>query len=537
MHAPSPAAATSVPKPGPTTSSVSTVAMPKPVPSPAASTSVSKPVPATPSVSMVATLKPGSEVAAPEPALVPTEPDEQSVTMPAPVVPSPAAATSVPKPDPTTSSVSVLTAPKQVPEVAASEPAPVPTEPDEQGVTMLAPVVPTPAAATSVPKPGPVTSSVSELTAPKQVSLVTAPEPLPVATEPGEQGVAMHAPLVPSPAAASSVAKPGSVTSSVSVLTAPNPDVQASADAPLRIVGLLSSAMDSPLGAPANGEIINSLLKFLWWGDEFRRGTEDEDADQPDEDAFQKAGKRLARNLQWIQEIREDYAPSRVAKPVPRDFKFEPDEVVQMHNQYMHSLDWMPEAVREKYEQLQNQAQEDKDSRRKGKGKGGDPKGKDPKGKDSKGKSRGKDSKGKGNDQTSSGVEKPEGRQRTAAAEPHRFKKQTFNVCFFKSFGSKQLFWHLVKVGPDTQDLNDLLRFWKEVKSTPGYLALKAASQEKTREVAEKKRQVTQCKLQVLNAVWRRASKKEIDDAVAAHESAKLEWKALNRNMQKKGMH
>jgi hypothetical protein len=99
------------------------------------------------------------------------------------------------------------------------------------------------------------------------------------------------------------------------------------------------------------------------------------------------------------------------------------------------------------------------------------------------------------------------------------------------------LFWHLVKVGPDTQELNDLLSIWTEVKSTPGYLALRAASEEKTQEVAEMKRQVTRCKLQVLNALWRRASKEEYDDAVAAHDSAKLRWKALNRNMQKKGMH
>ena len=106
---------------------------------------------------------------------------------------------------------------------------------------------------------------------------------------------------------------------------------------------MLADAMDSPTGPPADGDSIHTLLHFLWWGDRFNRTADD---------AFQRAGDRLQRNIEWIQQIRENYAPSRVAKPVSRQYKFEHDEVTEMHNKYMNSLDWMPPDVRDKYEQL-----------------------------------------------------------------------------------------------------------------------------------------------------------------------------------------
>ena len=120
------------------------------------------------------------------------------------------------------------------------------------------------------------------------------------------------------------------------------------------------------------------------------------------------------------------------------------------------------------------------------------------------------------------------------ARRAQRLKKQTFNVCFFKAFGSKQLFWHLVKVGPDTQDLSELLRVWLELKSKDTYQELWAASKVKSEEVAEMKKQISLCRKQVMlckkhSAVY--------DDAVAAHEEALRQWKALNRNMQHRGMH
>ena len=151
-----------------------------------------------------------------------------------------------------------------------------------------------------------------------------------------------------------------------------------------------------------------------------------------------------------------------------------------MHNLYMNSLAWMPECVRDKYETLRRQRE---------------------------------------------------------TGQAHKLKKQTFNVCFFKAFGSKQLFWHLVKVGTDTQDLNELLCVWADVRKSSSYQALCEASKQKCEKTAEMKRQVTRAKMQVLNAAWRRASKEDYDAAVAKYEAAKLQWKTLDRNTQHKGMH
>jgi hypothetical protein len=278
-------------------------------------------------------------------------------------------------------------------------------------------------------------------------------------------------------------------------------------DAPL--VVMLSTAMDGSTGPPAEADSIVSLLNFLWWGDEFHA---------KDDDAFVKAGERLAENFQWIQKIREDYAPNHVPKPVSRQYQFERTEVAEMHNRYMNSLLWMPESVRDTYEQLQLETQQSFKGR----------------GKDSHGKGKGK---GKGEDITSSSVEKPAGKQLSPAARAHRLKKQTFNVCFFKAFGSKQLFWHLVKVGPDTQDLNELLRVWSEVKAGPAYQALLEASLQKSDDVTETKKRVTWCRMQMFNATRYYAPKEDYDKAVAAYEAAKLEWKALNRNMRHRGMY
>ena len=327
-----------------------------------------------------------------------------------------------------------------------------------------------------------------------------------------------------------SVAKPG-LDESSQVLTRPQPPLaltsidprdfsdaipdegeldchgQPHIDAPL--VVMLSTAMDGSTGPPAEADTIESLLSFLWWGNQFHA---------KDDDAFVKAGQRLAENLQWIQQIREDYAPNRVPKPVSRQHQFEPTEVAEMHNRYMNSLHWMPESVRDTYEQLQAEAQQSVKGR----------------GKDSHGKGKGK---GKGEATTSSSVEKPAGKQISPARRAHNLKKQTFNVCFFKAFGSKTLFWHLVKVGPDTQDLNELLRVWSEVKSGSAYQELLEASLQKSEDVAEMKKRLEWCRRQMVNAKRYYAPKEEYDKAVAAYETAKLDWKALNRNTQHRGMH
>ena len=115
--------------------------------------------------------------------------------------------------------------------------------------------------------------------------------------------------------------------------------------------------------------------------------------------------------MKCIQQIREDYAPHCVSKPVSTQYQFQDSEVVQMHKEYMNSLSWMTDGVRDTYDQLRST---------------------DPHG-NGKGKSKGK--------------------ELSPNAKAHNYKKQTFNVYLFQAFGSKQLFWHLVK-GPDTHDIN-----------------------------------------------------------------------------------
>ena len=162
--------------------------------------------------------------------------------------------------------------------------------------------------------------------------------------------------------------------------------------------------------------------------------------------------------MEWVQHIREHYAPLHVPKPVSRQYIFDPDDVAEMHNLYMNSLEWMPPEVRCKYEQLRAEATESHDRSPPRKGKG---------------KNKGKD--------TTTSVAKP-------GVKAHQLKKQTFNVCFFKAFGNKTLFWHLVKMGPENQDLQELLDVWAKVIGSPQYHALREASRKKSEDVAQTKR-------------------------------------------------
>ena len=222
----------------------------------------------------------------------------------------------------------------------------------------------------------------------------------------------------------------------------------------------------------AQTDNINSLLEFLWCGDDF---------DNNDDNAFQKAYERLSRNLVWIQQIRQDYAPNHVAKPVSTKHIFTPDETTEIHNTYMNSLTWMPEDVLHKYYNLQTE---------------GNP-----------------------------------------ARRAHKLKKQTFNVCFFKNFGSKQLFWYLVKVGPGTTDLPGLLREWKQVKSSDKYQRLLKLSKKKVEREVMKKRERRKCQRQMTQAFIGNASQHEIQQAVDAYKAAESSWKALDRNTEGGGMH
>ena len=272
--------------------------------------------------------------------------------------------------------------------------------------------------------------------------------------------------------------------------------------APPALATLVASALDSSSDEPAHKDLINSLLQFLWNGPQFHCGAKD----YSEKDRFHTAGKRLAENIQWIREIRDEYAPSYVSRPVPVDHIFRRDEVSAMHNDYRNSLCWMPDHVRDKYYRLQAEAEAEQQSKRKGR--------------------------------NSPGWCKRGAKPKTTAELAHNCKKGTFNVCFFKSFGSKQLFWHLVKVGPDTPDLHALLHKWDEIRNSEGnYKRLVAASERKTEEVAVLKRLYVLRKKEMLLNQWRYAPKEKCEASAAAYETAKQEWLDLDRNTQNQGMH
>ena len=218
------------------------------------------------------------------------------------------------------------------------------------------------------------------------------------------------------------------------------------------------------------------------------------------------AGKRLAQNPQWIREIRDDYASFHVPRPVPVDHIFRQDQVSAMQNKLRNSLSWMPDHVPDKYHRLQEEAEAEQQSKGKGR--------------------------------YSSGWCKRGAKPKTKAELAHQCKKGTFNVFFCKSFGSKQLFWHLVKVGPDTPDLNALLLKWDEIRNREGkYKRLVAASERKTEEVAVLKSLYVLRKKEMLLNQWRYAPKEKCEASAAAYETAKQQWLELNRNTQKRGMH
>ena len=62
----------------------------------------------------------------------------------------------------------------------------------------------------------------------------------------------------------------------------------------------------------------------------------------------------------------------------------------------------------------------------------------------------------------------------------HQFRRQAFNVYFFKLFGSKALFFHLVKTGARNISIQDLLQQWTTFKTSDEYSKLIQCSAEKS---------------------------------------------------------
>ena len=93
-------------------------------------------------------------------------------------------------------------------------------------------------------------------------------------------------------------------------------------------------------GDDSTTEIVNEMLKFLWWGGNFRRSNPN---------AVQEGYDRLNAMLQEIKRVRQEYG---CRGKVDDKFAFNEKETAEIHNKYKDSLTWMNAEVREKYEEV-----------------------------------------------------------------------------------------------------------------------------------------------------------------------------------------
>ena len=205
-------------------------------------------------------------------------------------------------------------------------------------------------------------------------------------------------------------------------------------DAARSLIDRLSNQLDGEHGPPANADDIHLLIRFLWFGKQFQFN---------EIDAYQRGQTRLASILAEVRWIRDRFSSD--ANPAGNRV-LSKDEVAKIHNQYRNSMCWMPGQVWEKYSALLDAA-----------------------GHEAKGRSKGKRNwKRKGK------------RPVSFSQRAHQFRRQTFNVYFFKLFGSKALFFHLVKTGARNISIQDLLQQWTTFKTSDEYSKLIQCSAEKS---------------------------------------------------------
>lgn len=94
-------------------------------------------------------------------------------------------------------------------------------------------------------------------------------------------------------------------------------------------------------GDDSTAEIVNEMLKFLWWGGNFRRSNPN---------AVQEGNDRLTAMLQEVKRVRQEYG--RHGK-VDDNFAFSENDTTDIHNKYKDSLTWMNADVKEKYDRVQ----------------------------------------------------------------------------------------------------------------------------------------------------------------------------------------
>ena len=94
-------------------------------------------------------------------------------------------------------------------------------------------------------------------------------------------------------------------------------------------------------GDDETAEIVKEMLRFLWWGDNFRRSNHN---------AVQEGNDRLKAMLQEVKRVRQEYG--RRGK-VDDNFAFNENETIDIHNRYKDSLTWMNAEVKEKFDRIQ----------------------------------------------------------------------------------------------------------------------------------------------------------------------------------------
>ena len=157
-------------------------------------------------------------------------------------------------------------------------------------------------------------------------------------------------------------------------------------------------------------EIVHAMLQFLWWGNNFQPNSSN---------ALQEGYRRLDDMTMEIRRVRRTY--SRVAEPAD-DHHFDPNDMKDIHRNYMWSLTWMDAERREDYERI--------------------------------------------------------------VGNPRPQVKNWFNVYFRKVWGSKHFFMHLVRFGM-TSDVAAMVRVFGKFRRSKEYKELLDANSAKSQELRD----------------------------------------------------
>ena len=90
----------------------------------------------------------------------------------------------------------------------------------------------------------------------------------------------------------------------------------------------------------ATAKLVYDMLKFLWWGRDFRPSSPD---------ALNEGYLRLNKMMREVERVRQEY--SDVVKPAA-DFRFNEKATQEIHNRYKDSRTWMTPDIQKKYNKI-----------------------------------------------------------------------------------------------------------------------------------------------------------------------------------------